>query len=279
MPLRDNHAMRIFVRALAALMVLLPTPQTAAGSPDADSFRDRLEGIARALGTDTDQRWHVSAWHCGSRLGIEWRTADGRLSASEDVILQPGSTDRLAGYRLSRENVGQHVEGTVRDGMLELRIRAAGKARVARLALTPGLLAGPMLVRYAHRNLAALRAGRELRMDYLLGESGAVIGLQMRVESGASDGPGTTVRIDAASMLMRPFVPTTRLTFSAEDTLVRVTGRLLPQAGTVDAPTPVDGELRIRDVQATGGCGPPAAADPVFSGAAASTSGRGPSGG
>ena len=263
--------MKTVVPALAALLLVLPATSSAADSPDASFSRDRIEGDARALGKDTGQRWRVSAWQCGARLGIEWRTADGRLSASEDVMLQPGSTDRLAGYRLSRANVGQHVEGNVRDGMLELQIRAAGKARVARLAVTPGLLAGPMLVRHAHRNLAALRAGRELRMDYLLGERGAVIGLQMIVERGAADGPGTTVRIDAASMLMRPFVPTTRLTFSAEDTLVRVTGRLLPQTGTADAPTPVDGELRIRDVQAAGGCGPPAAGAEVFSGPAAST--------
>lgn len=253
--------MRSTNRWLVAILALLSSPAPAAPEKAGPSDLGRIEGVARGQGADLEQRWNVAAWQCGPRLGIEWRTPDGQLSASEDVVLDAAVPGRLAAYRLRRTNVGQQVEGVVRDGVLELEIRSAAGTRQARVPATPGLLAGPMLVRHAYRNLEGLRAGRELRADYLLGERATVIALRLVAERTAGAAAATTVRVEAASAMLRPFVPTTRLRFSADGALLGVSGRLLPQLGTAQAARPVDGELRVRNVQLAGGCGrPPEAA-------------------
>lgn len=247
-------------RWLIAIIVLMPGMALAAAAGDGPVESGRIEGVASGQGVDLGQRWNVAAWQCGPRLGIEWRTPDGRLSASEDVVLDAATPGRLALYRLVRENIGQQVEGVVRDGVLELEIRSAGSTRRARVTATPGLLAGPMLVRHAQRNLDALRLGRELKVDYLLGERAAVIALRLTAERDAAVGGGVTVRVAAASPILRPFVPETLLRFSVEGALLAVSGRLLPHLGTARAPRPVDGELQVRGVQLAGGCSRPAEA-------------------
>jgi hypothetical protein len=60
------------------------------------------------------------------------------------------------------------------------------------------------------------------------------------------------VHIEAASMLLRPFVPATTLVFDAAGGLRSMTGRLLPQAGDITKPKSLDGVLRIRPVQVAG---------------------------
>lgn len=97
----------------------------------------------------------------------------------------------------------------------------------------------PMLVRHAQRNLDALR---------------------LTAERDVAVGGGVTVRVAAASPMLRPFVPATLLRFSVEGALLAVSGRLLPHLGTARAPRPVDGELRVRGVQLAGGCSRPAEA-------------------
>jgi len=57
---------------------------------------------------------------------------------------------------------------------------------------------------------------------------------------------GTTVKLEAASMLFRPFVPATTLEFDGDGNLSSLSGRLLPQFSDVTKPKSLDGVLRLR---------------------------------
>jgi hypothetical protein len=62
------------------------------------------------------------------------------------------------------------------------------------------------------------------------------------------------VRLEAASLLMRPFVPPTVLEFDAAGQFVAMQGRLLPQLGPASQPQSLDGVMRVHDVPMQSSC-------------------------
>jgi len=68
-----------------------------------------------------------------------------------------------------------------------------------------------------------------------------VLGLRAGIHGDSPDGL-TTVRLESSSALLRPFVPTTLITFDDEGRFVGMQGRLLPQKQRGVA---LDGVIRV----------------------------------
>lgn len=203
-------------------------------------------GEAVIGGGDADGlRYIVTASHCDDRLSTEWRRADGSVAASEEVELADG---RWIRYRLRRANLGQDLRAERRGDVVTI-IDAARHGRApARLSVRGTLLAGPEIVAFLQGRLADLRAGRTLAFQYLLADRGMAIGLIAR---GRAEGVETRVALEAASVLIRPFVPTTAFRFSGEGSLRQVVGRMLPVAGDPTSQRALDGVLEMRASQST----------------------------
>ena len=86
-----------------------------------------------------------------------------------------------------------------------------------------------MMVSLLQEHLPQLRAGREIVRSYLVPEQALVLRLIAR-QSRAGAGGSISVSIQAASPLLRPFVPTTVLEFDAQNRLLRSSGRILPSS-------------------------------------------------
>ncbi len=179
---------------------------------------------------------------CADRLHSEWRSSDGRLLASDDVLLSGGAFTR---YTLARENLGQRI--TVTRSGSDLEFRSDGRDSVQSVPVEPGIpvLAGPMLVTHVAERLATLRAGRSLLVGYVIAERGMVLRLRIDVHAYGADG-SLEVHADAASPLLRPFVPTTSMSFDAAQVLVSMSGRILPQDGGAMQPVPLDARVLLR---------------------------------
>jgi hypothetical protein len=93
-----------------------------------------------------------------------------------------------------------------------------------------------------------LRAGRSAAFQYLLADRGTTLGFVAR---GAAEGAETRVTLEASSVLAKPFVPTTRFLFADDGGLREVVGRMLPVVGTLKAPKPLDGMLRMTAAQSS----------------------------
>jgi hypothetical protein len=201
-------------------------------------------------------RFAVGAERCGDAVISEWRDAEGRVVAHEQLDLQGEVWVR---YRLRRNSVRQDVQA-VRDGnLVRVQIRNGNRERSVSLPAQPELIAGPLLVPFLHSRLVELRRGRPVDFAYLVADRGLRLQLRASLQPGNGIGGAgtvgiaerfahTTVRLEAASLLMRPFVPPTVLGFDATGRFVAMQGRLLPQLGPVGEPQSLDGVMRVHDV-------------------------------
>jgi hypothetical protein len=246
-PMSLQVVLRLLCACVVALCLLCSPAVVLAELPWVDGAR--LEGEARVAAGSVPgalaRSLRFSAYRCGSLIGSEWRDESGLLNAREEVELRHGDPTGFVRYRLTRGNVGLHVEAWHEGDRVRLRIHTGDQSREVRLAASRSLLAGPMLVLHAQRVLPELRAGRESRVEYLLADRGALLGLRLSAAE-RSPGRATRVRVEAASMLARPFVPVTWLEFDAAGRFAGMTGRLLPQAGSMEEPVPLDGEVLMR---------------------------------
>jgi hypothetical protein len=154
-------------------------------------------------------------------------------------------------YRLQRPTVAQDVVATREGESLRLVIRNGESRKQITLATTQTVLAGPMLVDHLSEKLPRLRAGKAVEFDYLVPDHGLVLRLRATLEGSARTSE-SRVRVEAASLLMRPFVPNTKLVFDDSGVLRLMSGRLLPQLGDVTKPKSLDGVLRVKTVNVSG---------------------------
>ena len=194
----------------------------------AASIAEVVEGDAVSRHGDqaTSYRWRVES--CNGRIRSEWRTAAGQMIAWDEVQFADGQFQR---YRLVRPNLGQ-----------DMTVEGGGKV----------VLAGPMLIEYARRNLGSLRGGRELRVRYLVAERGSTVELRMRASRVVRG--RTEILVDAASGLLRPFVPSAALEFDAAERFVGMQGQILPQLGSRARPEPVAAQVRVLSQGPTSAC-------------------------
>lgn len=213
-----------------------------------------LSGDAQAVdGAGNGKSFGFVAWGCGSRVRSQWRQHDGRVVAEETLDLEGG---RWMRYRLQRHNVRQEVVAIRSGREIVVTIRKGESQRRVSLRPTGELLAGPTLVSHLAEALPTLQAGRPMEFDYLIAEQGIVLRLRATATAqGGVEGPAATgsqgfrgavvVRVEAASVLLRAFVPATTLTFDAAGGLRSLSGRLLPQTGDVTKPKSLDGVLHF----------------------------------
>jgi len=204
-------------------------------------------------------RFAVGAGRCGDAVVSEWRDAEGRLVAHEQVDLQGDSWVR---YRLRRDSVAQDVKAVREGDRIRVHIRNGSRERTVSLPAEASMIAGPLLVPYLQGRLTELRRGERLQFAYLVADQGLTLQLRASLQQGDSvgqgngrrPGHGTVVRLEAASLLMRPFVPPTMLEFDAAGQFVAMQGRLLPQVGPVAQPQSLDGVMRVHDVPMQSSC-------------------------
>lgn len=208
-----------------------------------------LSGDAQvAAGAGEGPRFRVDAWRCQNEVHSRWRGGDGRVVAEEELAFEG---ERWVRYRLQRPTVAQDVVATREGETLRLVIRSGESRKQITLATTQTVLAGPMLVDHLSEKLPRLRAGKAVEFDYLVPDHGLVLRLRATLEGGARTSE-SRVRVEAASLLMRAFVPNTKLVFDDSGVLRLMSGRLLPQLGDVTKPKSLDGVLRVKTVNVSG---------------------------
>ncbi len=208
-----------------------------------------LSGDAQvAAGAGEGPRFRVDAWRCQNEVHSRWRGGDGRVVAEEELAFEG---ERWVRYRLQRPTVAQDVVATREGEALRLVIRNGESRKQITLATTQTVLAGPMLVDHLSEKLPRLRAGKAVEFDYLVPDHGLVLRLRATLEGSARTSE-SRVRVEAASLLMRPFVPNTKLVFDDSGVLRLMSGRLLPQLGDVTKPKSLDGVLRVKTVNVSG---------------------------
>jgi len=213
------------------------------------AFAFVLSGDAQvAAGTGEESRFRFDAWRCQSEVHSRWRSGDGRVVAEEELAFEG---ERWVRYRLQRSTIAQDVVATREGDTLRLVIRNGESRKQITLATTQTVLAGPLLVDHLAEKLPRLRAGKSVEFDYLVPDHGMVLRLRATLEGGARSAE-SRVRVEAASLLMRAFVPNTKLVFDDSGVLRSMTGRLLPQLGDVTKPKSLDGVLRVRAVNVSG---------------------------
>ena len=144
-------------------------------------------------------------------------------------------------YRLQRMTVVQDVEATREGDFIHLDIRDGERRRKVRLEVEGEVLAGPTLITHLQAQLRDLRRGKPVELQYLVAEQAMLLGLRATI-TGYGAGGLTNVRLEASSALLRPFVPTTLITFDDEGRFVGMQGRLLPQRQRGVA---LDGVIRV----------------------------------
>jgi hypothetical protein len=208
-----------------------------------------LSGDAQvAAGAGEGPRFRVDAWRCQNEVHSRWRGGDGRVVAEEELAFEG---ERWVRYRLQRPTVAQDVVATREGETLRLVIRNGESRKQITLATTQTVLAGPMLVDHLSEKLPRLRAGKAVEFDYLVPDHGLVLRLRATLEGSARTSE-SRVRVEAASLLMRAFVPNTKLVFDDSGVLRLMSGRLLPQLGDVTKPKSLDGVLRVKTVNVSG---------------------------
>jgi hypothetical protein len=222
-----------------------------------------LAGVAEVTtATARGARFAVGAGRCGDAVVSEWRDAAGRIVAHEQVDLQGESWVR---YRLRRDSVAQEVQAVREGDRVRVQIRNGAHARTISLPAQASMIAGPLLVPFLQERLPELRRGAPLEFAYLVADQGLTLQLRASMQrrdgtgvgerAGSAPGVGVTViRLEAASLLMRPFVPPTMLEFDAAGQFVGMQGRLLPQLGSPGQPQSLDGVMRVRDEPMQSSC-------------------------
>ena len=207
------------VAGLVGLLLLADASIAAAEVVEGDAVSSQGE-------LSTSYQWRVES--CDGRMRSEWRTASGQMIAWDEVEFRDGHFLR---YRLVRPNLGQ-----------DMTLHGSGDVT----------LAGPMLIEFARRNLQALRSGRELRVPYLVAERGSSV--ELRLRASRPIGPRTQVVVEAASALLRPFVPRASLSFDPASRFVGMDGQILPQLGSRGRPEPVAAQVRVLSHGLTSAC-------------------------
>ena len=213
------------------------------------AFAFVLSGDAQvAAGTGEGSRFRFDAWRCQNEVHSRWRSGDGRVVAEEELAFEG---ERWVRYRLQRPTIAQDVVATREGDTLRLVIRNGESRKQITLATTQTVLAGPLMVDHLAEKLPRLRAGKSVEFDYPVPDHGMVLRLRATLEGGARTAE-SRVRVEAASLLMRAFVPNTKLVFNDSGVLRSMTGRLLPQLGDVTKPKSLDGVLRVTTVNISG---------------------------
>jgi hypothetical protein len=198
-----------------------------------------LNGAAEVTGkAERGALFKLRGGRCGVFGYSEWRDGAGVLVAREELIYLGDAWQR---YRLQRLSVSQDVEVSREGSVIHLDVRDGQRRRKARLEVEGEVLAGPTLITYLQTKLRPLRLGQPMELQYLVAEQAMVLALRARITDDSSDGL-TTVRLEASSALLRPFVPTTLITFDDEGRFFRMRGRLLPQRQSGVA---LDGVIKV----------------------------------
>ena len=221
-------------RAISVLSVCLTFAAAMAQAEDAT-----LNGEAEVTGkAERGARFEFGGGRCGVFGYSEWRDGAGVAIAREELIYNGAAWQR---YRLQRMPVAQDVEATREGDFIHLDIRDGERRRKVRLEVEGEVLAGPTLITHLQGNLRDLRRGKPVELQYLVAEQAMVLGLRATI-TGYGAGGLTNVRLEASSALLRPFVPTTLITFDDEGRFVGMQGRLLPQRQRGIA---LDGVIRV----------------------------------
>jgi hypothetical protein len=221
-------------RAMISLALCLTFAAATAQAEEAT-----LNGEAEVTGkTDRGARFEFGGGRCGAFGYSEWRDGAGVPIAREELIYDGAAWQR---YRLQRIPVGQEVEATREGDFITLDIRDGERRRKVRLEVEGEVLAGPTLITSLQGQLRELRRGRPVELQYLVAEQAMVLGLRATTTAYGAGGL-TNVRLEASSALLRPFVPTTLITFDKEGRFVGMQGRLLPQK---QRGVSLDGVIRV----------------------------------
>lgn len=192
----------------------------------------------RARGT----RFHLEAWTCSSGLVSRWWDIDASLVAQETMRIDSG---RWVEYRLERPAAAQQILARREGDTIHIDFRQGDRVKTRIVRASRDVLAGPSLVSFLAERLPSLRRGEGLRLDFLVPEHALVITLRAQQAGLLPDGR-INVRLEAENPWVRPFVPTTYLTFDSADQFVSLRGRLVPvslRAGRLD---PLDGILTVQ---------------------------------
>ena len=221
-------------RAFSVLALSLTFAATITRADDAT-----LNGEAEVTGrAERGTRFELGGGRCGVFGYSEWRDDAGSAVAREELIYEGAAWRR---YRLQRMTIAQDVEATREGGFIRLNIRDGERFRKVRIEVEGEVLAGPTLITHLQSQLRELRRGRPVELQYLVAEQAMVLGLSATT-TGYGAGGLINVRLEASSALLRPFVPTTVITFDGEGRFVGMQGRLLPQRQRGVA---LDGVIRV----------------------------------
>jgi hypothetical protein len=215
-------------------MAFLLTSTYSANTPAAQHVLHRWEGDAISVG-GTQQRFRWSVERCGDRLRSEWRNSAGALVAWDEVISRGAS---FGSYRMAQTSSKQRVSASLNAGKIVIEHGRPNGTKGKRQIDTRGetVLAGPMLIALVQESLTALRNGEAIVRSYLVPEQSMLLRLIARRSHIGTNG-NVSISIQAATPLLRPFVPTTVLEFDSHDNLIRSSGRILATSELADLTT------------------------------------------
>ncbi|MFM7275646.1 MAG: hypothetical protein ACKO4A_17700 [Gammaproteobacteria bacterium] len=194
---------------------------------------EQVEGIARPLagGPELYREQHLFS---GRSHRIDYIAPDGQRIAEK--ILDYSCSDTAPAFEQTDLRDGQRSGGAWSAEGYRLE-----RGTESRLLESPEgeLVASSGFDRYVRRHREALRAGETLEFDFALAERLGTLRLRIRREDAAA---GTQAfRVEAASVLLRPFVPAIRLDYDEAGRLMRYRG-----LSNIDGPdgSPLQVEIR-----------------------------------